>query len=82
MPAIGGFFGWNEPPPAAITTALASNAVPASVATRNSGASGVPITSSDATISPKWNCGEKGFDCSSRLSTSCWPVTMGKPGMS
>ena len=22
MPGIGGFFGWNEPPPAAITTTL------------------------------------------------------------
>ncbi len=25
MPGIGGRFGWNEPPPAAITTIFASN---------------------------------------------------------
>ena len=37
MPGIGGRLGWNEPPPAAITTTLASNTLPASVVTRNSG---------------------------------------------
>ena len=28
MPGIGGRLGWNEPPPAAITTILASNTLP------------------------------------------------------
>ena len=37
MPGIGGRLGWNEPPPAAITTTLASNTLPRSVVTRNSG---------------------------------------------
>ena len=34
MPGIGGRFGWNEPPPAAITTTLASNTSFSSVVTR------------------------------------------------
>ena len=42
MPAIGGFLGWNDPPPAAMTTILQSNTVSASVVTRKRGASGVP----------------------------------------
>ena len=37
MPWIGGRLGWNEPPPAAITTTLASNTLPWSVVTRNKG---------------------------------------------
>jgi hypothetical protein len=37
MPGIGGRFGWNEPPPAAITTTLHSNVLPPSVVTRNAG---------------------------------------------
>ena len=36
MPGIGGRLGWNEPPPAAITTTLHSNTLPPSVVTRNS----------------------------------------------
>src|SRR5436305_11113317 len=31
MPGIGGRLGWNEPPPAAITTILHSNTLPPSV---------------------------------------------------
>src|SRR5579885_1511352 len=61
MPAIGGFFGWNEPPPAAMITTLASNVFSASVWTRNSGCSAVPIASRPATISPKWNVGPNGL---------------------
>ena len=36
MPGTGGRFGWNEPPPAEITTTLHSKTWPASVVTRNS----------------------------------------------
>ena len=50
MPLIGGRLGWNEPPPAAITTHFASNVLPASVATRKAGS---PIFSSVVTISPR-----------------------------
>ncbi len=52
MPGIGGRLGWNEPPPAAITTTLASNTLPPSVVTRNSGS---PMRSIVSTISPRWN---------------------------
>src|SRR6266481_3547609 len=48
MPGTGGRFGWNEPPPAPITTTLVSNTLPASVVTRNSGS---PIFSMVSTIS-------------------------------
>ena len=48
MPGIGGRFGWNEPPPAAMTTTLLSNTLPWSVVTRNSGS---PIFSTFSTIS-------------------------------
>ena len=34
MPGIGGRFGWNEPPPAAITTTLQAIVVLSSVRTR------------------------------------------------
>ena len=37
MPGIGGRLGWNEPPPAAITTTLPRTPCRASVVTRNSG---------------------------------------------
>jgi hypothetical protein len=50
MPAIGGRFGWNEPPPAATTTSLVSNTLPPSVVTRNSGS---PMRSMLSTISPR-----------------------------
>ena len=40
MSGIGGFFGWNEPPPAAMMTTFASSAVPASVRIRKFGAFG------------------------------------------
>ena len=49
MPGIGGRFGWNEPPPAAITTALQAIVVPLSVRTRKP----VSVRSSSLTISPK-----------------------------
>ena len=48
MPGIGGRLGWNEPPPAAITTTLASNTLPSSVVTRNNGS---PMRSIVCTIS-------------------------------
>jgi hypothetical protein len=50
MPGTGGRLGWNEPPPAAITTILVSNTLPASVFTRNSGS---PIFSIVSIISPR-----------------------------
>ena len=52
MPGTGGRFGWNEPPPAATTSTLHSNTVPASVVTRNSGS---PIFSTVSIISLRWN---------------------------
>ena len=48
MPGIGGRLGWNEPPPAAITTILHSNTLPPSVVTRNAGS---PMRSMLSTIS-------------------------------
>ena len=59
MPLIGGRLGWNEPPPAAITTTFASNVLPPSVPTRNSGS---PIFSSVVTISPRWKVGLERLD--------------------
>ena len=59
MPGIGGRFGWNEPPPAAITTTLHSNILPPSVLTRNSGS---PIRSMLSTISFRWNCRAERLD--------------------
>ena len=53
MPGIGGRFGWNEPPPAAITTTLQAIVVLASVRTRKP----LSVRSSSVTISPKWNSG-------------------------
>ena len=60
MPGIGGRFGWNEPPPAAMTTTLLSNTLPWSVVTRNSGS---PIFSTFSTISLRWNCAWKFLIC-------------------
>ncbi len=77
MPAIGGFFGWNEPPPAATTIALQVNTLPEHVRRRNDGASGVPSDVIASTISPWWNTGSNGALCSISLSTSAWPVTLG-----
>ena len=82
MPGIGGFFGWKEPPPAAMITVLVSKTVPASVVTRKRGASVVPVGSTASIIWLRWKVGPNGLTCSSRLSTSAWPVTSGKPGMS
>jgi thioredoxin reductase len=45
---VGGRFGWNEPPPAPITTTFASNTLPRSVVTRKRGS---PIFSNVVTIS-------------------------------
>ena len=59
MPGIGGRFGWNEPPPAAITITLASNTWPALVVTRNSGS---PIFSTVSTISPRWKVAPERLD--------------------
>src|SRR5258708_1549024 len=36
MPGIGGRFGWNEPPPAAVMVIFVSNTLPASVVIRDS----------------------------------------------
>ncbi|MEY9149394.1 hypothetical protein ABIF00_007378 [Bradyrhizobium elkanii] len=79
MPGTGGRFGWNEPPPAEITTTLHSNSLPASVFTRNRGS---PIFSMLSTISLRWKVGLNGLICSSNWSVRPWPVTKGIPGMS
>ena len=71
MPGIGGRFGWNEPPPAAITMIFASNTLPASVVTRNLGS---PIFYTVWTISPKWKVGPNGLICSISASVSPAPV--------
>ena len=77
MPGIGGRFGWNEPPPAAITTTLHSKILPASVVTRNSGS---PIFSIVSTISLRWKVGLNGLICSISASVRPWPVTIGNAG--
>ena len=74
-PAIAG----NEPPPAAVMTALVSNTCPESVVTRNSGS---PIFSTLETISLRWKVGLNGLICSISPSVRPWPVTIGMPGMS
>ena len=79
MPLIGGRLGWNEPPPAAITTHFASKVLPASVPTRKRGS---PVFSSVVTISPRWKVGWNGLICSISASVSPWPVMYGMPGMS
>ena len=66
MPGIGGRLGWNEPPPAAITTTLPSNTLPWSVVTRNSGS---PIFSIVSTISCRWKVGPNGLICAISAST-------------
>ncbi len=71
MPLIGGRLGWNEPPPAPITTTFASNTLPRSVPTRNSGS---PIFSSVVTISPRWKVGLNGLICCIKASVNPWPV--------
>jgi hypothetical protein len=64
-------------------TDLQMKVVPFSeVFTRNRGASGVPRDSRLSTISLRWKVAWNGSICDMRLSTSPWPVTMGKPGMS
>ena len=82
MPSIGGFFGWNEPPPAAITIDLHSKTLSPSVRTRKRGASAVPSVSKPSTISPRWKTGRNGSIWRIRLSTMPCPVMIGKPGMS
>ena len=79
MPGTGGRFGWNEPPPAEITTTLHSNTWPASVVTRKPGS---PIFSIFSTISLRWKVGLNGLICSISASVRPWPVTKGMPGMS
>ena len=59
MPGTGGRFGWNEPPPAEITTTLHSNTWPASVLTRKPGS---PIFSIVSTISLRWKVGAERLD--------------------
>ena len=63
-PAIGGLFGWNEPPPAAITTTLHSITVPASVV---SGSADRRASRAPSTISPRWKVGSNGSICSMQL---------------
>ena len=77
MPGIGGRFGWNEPPPAAITTTLHSNTLPASVVTRKPGS---PIFSIVSTISLRWKVGLNGLICSISASVRPCPVTNGNAG--
>ena len=77
MPGTGGRFGWNEPPPAEITTTLHSNTWPASVVTRKPGS---PIFSIVSTISLRWKVGLNGLICSISASVRPWPVTIGNAG--
>ena len=79
MPSTGGRLGWNEPPPAAITTALQRKVSSASVVRTN-----VPSSclASELTMRLKWNSGPNGAICCIRLSVRPCPVTIGKPGMS
>ena len=79
MPGIGGRFGWNEPPPAAITITFVSNTLPPSLLTRNSGS---PIRSIDSTISDRWNVGPNGLICSISASTRPCAEIFGIAGMS
>src|SRR6202012_4427449 len=71
MPGTGGRLGWNEPPPAEITTTLHSNTLPTSVVTRKAGS---PIFSIESTISPRWKVGLNGLTCSISASVRPWPV--------
>ena len=73
MPGMGGRFGWKEPPPAAITTTLASNTSFSSVATRKEPSSSF---SSVETMRLKVKPGLNGAICSMSFSTSsCAPIT-------
>ncbi len=75
MPATpGGRLGWNDPPPAAITITFASNTLPWSVRTRNSGS---PIFSTDSIISPRWKVAPNGLICAINASVSPAPVMKG-----
>ena len=60
MPSSGGRFGVNEPPPAAITTTLAMNRLPASVASAEA-AVGQPLQA-HRSRSPRWNVGAERLD--------------------
>ena len=71
MPGMGGRLGWNEPPPAPITTTFASNTLPRSVATRNAAS---PVFSTVVTISLRWKVGLNGLICSISASVRPWPV--------
>ena len=79
MPGIGGRFGWNEPPPAAITTTFASITSFSSVVTRN-----VPSSSFSRadTMRLKVNAGLNGAICCMRLSTRPCAEIDGHAGMS
>ena len=59
MPASGGRLGVNEPPPAAMTTTLQMNSLPASVLRRKRPSGS---RSSSSTRSPRWNCGAERLD--------------------
>jgi hypothetical protein len=75
MPGTGGRFGWNEPPPAEITTTL--HRTPAGVGLHAK--AGSPIFSIVSTISLRWKVGWNGLTCSISASVRAWPVTNGMP---
>ena len=79
MPGIGGRLGWNEPPPAAITTTFASNTSFSSVVTRKLPSSSF---SSADTMRLKVNSGLNGAICSMSLSTRPCAEIDGHAGMS
>ena len=67
MPGIGGRLGWNEPPPAAITTTLASNTLPPSVLDAEQ-----RVADPLDRLAPsrrRWNVGLNGLICSISAST-------------
>ena len=78
MPGTGGRFGWNEPPPAAITTTLQRNVV-ARVGGQPEAAVGLARCRL-STIWPRWKVGLNGLICSRSFSTSPSPVIIGIAG--
>ena len=79
MPGMGGRFGWKEPPPAAMTIALASKTSLSSVVTRNDPS---PSFSTPETMRLKVKAGPKGSICCISLSTRPCAEIEGQAGIS
>ena len=80
MPGIGGRFGWNEPPPAAITTTLQAIVVCRRRCATPEAAR--RCARAPSTISPKWNSGANGCDLLDQLVDQPCAEIFGQPGMS